>query len=150
MASSASTEVVTGTLLSGMSTTVVTPPAAAAAVPVAKPSHSVRPGSSRCTCESTSPGSSTASAGSTVSAPTSNAWREETTPSSITTVAGAKASPRKTRRAAIRVLMPLTLSGSRFTNVTVINIHANTSTSAAWGGVVSAREPPADGAGVGT
>ena len=32
---------------------------AAARVPVQKPSHSVRPGSLRCTCASTSPGSST-------------------------------------------------------------------------------------------
>ena len=35
---------------------VVTPPAAAARVAVEKPSHSVRPGSLMCTCESTSPG----------------------------------------------------------------------------------------------
>ena len=48
-------------LLSGMSTTVVTPPAAAAAVAEAKPSHSVRPGSLMCTCESTRPGSRTQS-----------------------------------------------------------------------------------------
>ena len=45
-----------GSLLSGMSTSVVTPPAAAARVAVAKPSHSVRPGSLRCTCVSTMPG----------------------------------------------------------------------------------------------
>jgi hypothetical protein len=36
--------------LSGMSTTVVMPPDAAARVPVQKPSQSVRPGSLRCTC----------------------------------------------------------------------------------------------------
>ena len=53
------TVVVAGMLLSGMSITVVTPPAAAARVPVSKPSHSVRPGSLMCTCVSTSPGSST-------------------------------------------------------------------------------------------
>src|SRR4029079_1555686 len=44
-----------------MSTRVVIPPAAAALVAVAKPSHSVLPGSQTCTCESTRPGSSTAS-----------------------------------------------------------------------------------------
>ena len=42
----------------GMSTAVVAPPAASAAVPVAKPSQSARPGSLRCTCASTTPGSS--------------------------------------------------------------------------------------------
>ena len=50
---------VAGMLFSGMSTIVVTPPAAAAAVAVANPSHSVRPGSFTCTWLSTSPGSST-------------------------------------------------------------------------------------------
>jgi hypothetical protein len=45
-----STVVVGGIELSGMSTTVVTPPDAAARVPVQKPSQSVRPGSLRCTC----------------------------------------------------------------------------------------------------
>ena len=45
----ASAVVVTGELLSGMSTSVVIPPAAAARVAVAKPSHSVRPGSLMCT-----------------------------------------------------------------------------------------------------
>ena len=58
---SAASEVVTGMQLSGMSTTVVTPPAAAARVAVSKPSHSVRPGSLRWACESTRPGSSTRS-----------------------------------------------------------------------------------------
>ena len=53
------TVVVAGMLLSGMSITVVTPPAAAERVPVSKPSHSVRPGSLMCTCVSTRPGSST-------------------------------------------------------------------------------------------
>ena len=42
--------VVGGIELSGMSTTVVIPPDAAARVPVQKPSQSVRPGSLRCTC----------------------------------------------------------------------------------------------------
>ena len=52
-----------------MSTIVVTPPAAAARVADANPSHSVRPGSLTCTWVSTSPGSSTSSsASSTVSA----------------------------------------------------------------------------------
>ena len=53
--------VVGGTLLSGMSTIVVTPPAAAARVALAKPSQSVRPGSLTCTWVSTRPGSSTSS-----------------------------------------------------------------------------------------
>ncbi len=52
------TVVVGGTEFSGMSTIVVTPPAAAALVAEAKPSHSVRPGSLTCTWVSTSPGSS--------------------------------------------------------------------------------------------
>ena len=51
-----------GTELSGMSTTVVTPPAAAARVAEANPSHSVRPGSLTWTWVSTRPGSSTSSA----------------------------------------------------------------------------------------
>lgn len=45
--------------LSGMSTTVVTPPLAAAWVPVQKPSHSERPGSLRWTWASTMPGMTT-------------------------------------------------------------------------------------------
>ena len=52
-------------LFSGMSTSVVTPPAAAARVAVAKPSHSVRPGSLTCTWVSTRPGSSARSPRST-------------------------------------------------------------------------------------
>ncbi len=55
LASSAATLIVSGTQLRGMSTSVVTPPAAAARVAVPKPSQS-RPGSLMCTCESTSPG----------------------------------------------------------------------------------------------
>jgi hypothetical protein len=50
-------------LFSGMSAMVVMPPAAAAAVAVANPSHCVRPGSFTCTWLSTSPGSSTHSSG---------------------------------------------------------------------------------------
>ena len=66
----ASTVVVGGMLLSGMSTIVVTPPAAAARVAVAKPSHSVRPGSLTCTWVSTRPGSRTSSSSRrTVSSP---------------------------------------------------------------------------------
>ena len=45
-----STVVVGGIELSGMSTTVVTPPDRPALVPVQKPSQSVRPGSFKCTC----------------------------------------------------------------------------------------------------
>ena len=48
-------------LLSGMSTMVVTPPAAAALVADVKPSQSVRPGSLTCTWASTTPGISTSS-----------------------------------------------------------------------------------------
>src|SRR4051794_35859277 len=59
--SSAAAVVVGGMEFSGMSRIVVTPPAAAARVAVAKPSHSVRPGSLTCTWVSTSPGSSTSS-----------------------------------------------------------------------------------------
>ena len=59
--SSAATVVVGGIEFSGMSTSVVTPPAAAARVAVAKPSHSVRPGSLTWTWVSTRPGSSTSS-----------------------------------------------------------------------------------------
>src|SRR5688572_24821980 len=43
-------------LFSGISTSVVTPPAAAARVADSKPSQSVRPGSLMCTCVSTRPG----------------------------------------------------------------------------------------------
>lgn len=46
-----------GMALRGMSTTVVTPPEAAALVPVLKPSHSVLPGSFKWTWASTRPGS---------------------------------------------------------------------------------------------
>ena len=59
--SSASGVTVGGTELSGMSMSVVTPPAAAARVALANPSHAVRPGSLTCTWVSTSPGSSTSS-----------------------------------------------------------------------------------------
>ena len=62
----ASTLVVTGEEFSGMSQMVVTPPASAARVALANPSHSVRPGSFTCTCESTRPGSSGRSPKSTV------------------------------------------------------------------------------------
>ena len=51
--------VVTGRQLSGMSTSVVTPPAAAARVAVSKPSQSVRPGSLMWTWQSTRPGATT-------------------------------------------------------------------------------------------
>ncbi len=62
--SSAATSTVGGRLFSGMSMMVVTPPAAAALVALAKPSHSVRPGSLTCTWVSTRPGSSTSSSAS--------------------------------------------------------------------------------------
>ena len=67
-------------LLSGMSTIVVTPPAAAARVALAKPSHSVRPGSLTWTWVSTRPGSSTSSsASSTTAAPPAPASYDVTT-----------------------------------------------------------------------
>ena len=62
LSASAARSTVAGIELSGMSRIVVTPPAAAAAVAVAKPSHSVRPGSLTCTWVSTMPGISTSSA----------------------------------------------------------------------------------------
>ena len=64
LTASAAVVVVGGRLFSGMSISVVTPPAAAALVAVAKPSHSVRPGSLTCTWVSTRPGSSTSEPGS--------------------------------------------------------------------------------------
>ena len=69
LASKPSTLVVAGMLLSGMSTIVVTPPAAAARVPVSKPSQSVLPGSLMCTWVSTSPGRTTRSPTSTTRTP---------------------------------------------------------------------------------
>ncbi len=62
---SAATDTVGGSEFSGMSQIVVTPPAAAARVAVANPSHSVRPGSLTCTWVSTRPGSSARSPRST-------------------------------------------------------------------------------------
>ncbi len=53
-----------GIEFSGMSMMVVMPPAAAARVALAKPSHKVRPGSLTCTWVSVKPGSSTSSAAS--------------------------------------------------------------------------------------
>ena len=57
----AATETVGGTLFSGMSKIVVTPPAAAARVALSKPSQPVRPGSLTWTWVSTSPGITTKS-----------------------------------------------------------------------------------------
>ena len=70
--------VVGGIELSGMSTSVVTPPIAAARVAVAKPSHSVRPGSLRCTCVSTMPGR-------IASSPQSSRWASPGTSSHVET-----------------------------------------------------------------
>src|SRR6476661_1394377 len=61
-----STVVVGGMELSGMSMMVVTPPAAAARVADAKPSHSVRPGSLTWTWVSTRPGRSVSSSASSI------------------------------------------------------------------------------------
>src|SRR2546425_8778580 len=57
--SNAAVVVVGGWALSGISSTVVTPPAAAPRVPTSHPSHSARPGSLKWTCASTTPGSTT-------------------------------------------------------------------------------------------
>ena len=74
LARSASTVVVTGSEFSGMSQIVVMPPASAARVAVANPSHSVRPGSFTCTCASTRPGSSGRSPRSTVRSASRCRW----------------------------------------------------------------------------
>ena len=63
------TVVVAGMLFNGMSTRVVTPPAAAARVAVSNPSQAVRPGSLMCTCVSTMPGDTTMSPTLKISAP---------------------------------------------------------------------------------
>ncbi len=55
--SNAAASIVGGCAFSGMSTAVVAPPAASAAVPGPMPSQSLRPGSFRWTCASTTPGS---------------------------------------------------------------------------------------------
>ena len=90
--SSPSTVVVGGMLFSGMSMIVVTPPAAAARVAVAKPSHSVRPGSLTCTWLSTRPGSNTSSsARSTVSPPSDR-------PRAATRAVRSRPRPRRGRR----------------------------------------------------
>lgn len=68
-ASNAARVVVGGDALRGMSTMVVTPPAAAARVAVANPSQSARPGSLTWTCVSTSPGRSTRSPASSTGTP---------------------------------------------------------------------------------
>ena len=99
--SSPSTVVVGGMLLSGMSRIVVTPPAAAARVAVAKPSHSVRPGSLTCTWLSTRPGSSTSSsARSTVSVPSSR----DSSGSTATTTPSRTATQRATSPARVITL----------------------------------------------
>ena len=89
---SASTSHVGGMLFSGMSSNVVTPPAAAARVAASKPSHSVRPGSLTCTCVSTRPGRSTSSSASTTTLAAdrsaSNASTETMRPARMPTAAG--------------------------------------------------------------
>ena len=98
-----STVVVGGMLLSGMSMIVVTPPAAAARVAVAKPSHSVRPGSLTCTWLSTRPGSSTSSSPrSMVSVPSSR----DSSGSIATTTPSRTAMQRGTSPARVITLRP--------------------------------------------
>src|SRR5215475_6752332 len=97
--------VVGGRQLSGMSTSVVTPPSAEARVALAKPSHSVRPGSLTWTWVSTTPGSSTSWLGSSSTRTASGAspWaaRAAIRPSRTATVAGRMPSGVTTRRARI-------------------------------------------------
>src|SRR5262249_28096198 len=64
-----SADVVGGIEFKGMSKSVVTPPDAAAAVAVANPSHSVRPGPVTRTCASTRPGRTASSPTSTTDPP---------------------------------------------------------------------------------
>src|SRR5579859_4406754 len=95
-ASNAASVVVGGDALSGMSTIVVTPPAAAARVAVAKPSHSLRPGSLTCTCVSTRPGMSTRSPTSSTGTPAgiaSHASTRSMTPPVTWMLAGARPGP---------------------------------------------------------
>src|SRR2546430_2435734 len=84
--------VVGGRQLSGMSISVVTPPSAAALVALAKPSHSVRPGSLTWTCVSTSPGRSISRPGNSATSAASGESRNPATtairPSRTATVAG--------------------------------------------------------------
>ena len=86
----ASTVVVGGMELRGMSTIAVTPPATAARVALAKPSHSVRPGSLTCTWLSTRPGRSTSSSArvTAVAGASSNPVTAVMRPSSLCTAAG--------------------------------------------------------------
>ncbi len=100
LASRPSTVVVGGIEFSGMSTMVVTPPAAAARVALAKPSQSVRPGSFTWTWLSTRPGSSASPARSVTSPSTAAPYGRTsvTRPSRTTTSAGRSPSGRTARR----------------------------------------------------
>ena len=97
---SPSSVVVGGIELSGMSTSVVAPPSAAASVAETKPSHSVRPGSLMCTWVSTMPGSTYAVSGAWNIRPSgswSNGSIPDTRPRWIVTVAGTKLPSTRTR-----------------------------------------------------
>ena len=100
----ARTLTVGGIELSGMSTIVVVPPAAAAFVAVLNPSHSDLPGSLTWTCESTSPGITTRSPKSTSARPSPIST---ITPCSIRIDAGRTSSPKTTR------VLPITDIGRR-------------------------------------
>src|SRR5207302_1952826 len=76
---------------SGISITVVTPPAAALILPVSKPSQCVRPGSLKCTCGSMHPGRTSrflASITSPASGRSAGSTSATTRPPAIATVAG--------------------------------------------------------------
>ena len=94
-----------------MSTKVVVPPAAAARVAVAKPSHSVRPGSFRWTWVSTTPGSTASSPTSSSAAPAGTSAHGATAamrPPATWIAAGATCPPATTRRDRITRSMRVT------------------------------------------
>ena len=76
LASKAAPSTVGGWALSGISTQAVAPPAASAAVPVAQPSQSARPGSLKCTWASIAPGSTCSPRASTSSPAPSELGRD--------------------------------------------------------------------------
>ncbi len=106
----ASASTVGGCAFSGMSTTHVVPPAAAAAVPLAQPSQSARPGSLKCTCASTAPGRTRSPVASTVSVAASPSSAPVATilPSSTATSTGSQPRIRRST-SATRLFSPACL-----------------------------------------